>query len=50
MDNFMIKYYIENYDNEKLTQIIKMNKILTDSYEEFYKKRNQHKHEKKKKN
>ena len=49
MDNFMIKYYIENYDNEKLTQIIKMNKILTDSYEEFYKKRSQHKHEKKKK-
>ena len=48
MDNFMIKYYIENYDNEKLTEIIKMNKILTDSYEEFYKKRNQHKHEKKK--
>ena len=48
MDNFMKKYYIENYDNDKLAQIIKMNKKLTDSYEEFFNKRNEYTHENKK--
>ena len=44
----MKNYYIENYDNDKLAQIIKMNKKLTDSYEEFFKKRNEYTHEDKK--
>ena len=35
----MKKYYKENYDSEQLKKIIKMEKILSDSYEEFLNKK-----------
>ena len=39
----MKKYYIENYDSEQLKKIMRIQKILSDSYEELFNKKNVHK-------
>ena len=39
MDNYMRKFYIENYNGEELKKINKMNKILTNAYQEIINKK-----------
>ncbi len=39
MDNFMKKYYNDNYNNEQLEKIIKMKKLLNEEYNELFDKR-----------
>ena len=36
----MKKFYLENYNNEQLNNIIKMNKLLNESYQDFINKKN----------
>ena len=40
MDNYMKKFYKENYNVEQLKQLNKMNKLLTDAYYDILNKRN----------
>ena len=36
MDIYMKKFYSENYNNQQLERIKKLNKILTDAYHELF--------------
>ena len=40
MDIYMKKYFKENYDEKQLKIILKMNKLLSDSYQEFINRKN----------
>ena len=40
MDNYMQKYFKEKYNEEQLKIILKMNKLLSDSYQEFINRKN----------
>ena len=40
MDNYMQKFFKEKYDEKQLKIILKMNKLLNDSYQEFINRKN----------
>ena len=40
MDNYMQKFFKEKYDEEQLKIILKMNKLLSDSYQDYINKKN----------
>ena len=40
MDNYMQKFFKEKYDEKQLKIILKMNKLLSDSYQEFINRKN----------